>query len=216
MENEEENQEAKEPENQQPLLGKHFVFVLHDQITPESSHNLMQMIKVAVFDCKSTQITIAISSPGGSVPDGVALFNFLRSLKHVNIVTHNIGRADSIANIIFLSGDERYACQGTSFLFHGVTYNLAQASFTYSKFAEVQKQFKADEDLLVDIIAANTNLTPENLINWFAEGETLRASEAVQWGVIDEVKEFTVPTNSVLVVLDDTRKLQLHNGTRVH
>jgi len=59
------------------------------------------------------------SSNGGSVNAGIALYNFLRALP-VEIIMHNTGSIDSIATVIFLAADKRYAALHSTFLFHGV------------------------------------------------------------------------------------------------
>ena len=48
------------------------------------------------------------ASQGGSVDAGIALYNYLKSLP-VKIVMHNTGSIDSIANVICVGGQERYA-----------------------------------------------------------------------------------------------------------
>jgi ATP-dependent protease ClpP protease subunit len=35
-----------------------------------------------------------------------------------------VGNVDSIGNVIFLAGQERYACPHTTFMFHGVAFNF--------------------------------------------------------------------------------------------
>ncbi len=47
-----------------------------------------------------------ISSPGGSVNDGIVLYNFIKALP-AKIIMHNIGVIDSIATVIFLAANER-------------------------------------------------------------------------------------------------------------
>ena len=44
---------------------------------------------------------LLLSSPGGSVMNGITVYNFLKSLP-INLTTHNIGIVDSISNVIFL------------------------------------------------------------------------------------------------------------------
>jgi len=63
-----------------------------------------------------TDFYLLLSSPGGNVNNGITIYNFLKSLP-INLTTHNIGVVDSIANVIFLAGDNRYAVPHSSFLF---------------------------------------------------------------------------------------------------
>ena len=64
-------------------------------------------------------VYLLLSSEVGSVMHGINLYNVLRALP-VKLVTHNVGNVDSIGNAIFLAGEERYACQHSTFMFHGV------------------------------------------------------------------------------------------------
>ena len=57
--------------------------------------------------------------------DGVTLYNYIKSLS-VKVVMHNVGLVNSIANVIFLAGNERYAVPHSSFLFHGVGFDIPQ------------------------------------------------------------------------------------------
>jgi ATP-dependent protease ClpP protease subunit len=63
-----------------------------------------------------------ISTPGGNVMNGLNIYNVLRGLP-AKIVFHNVGNVDSMGNVVFLSGDERYACPHSTFMFHGVGFD---------------------------------------------------------------------------------------------
>jgi hypothetical protein len=63
-----------------------------------------------------------MNCPGGNVVSGIAVYNAMIAMPYP-IVTHNIGDVDSIANVIFLGGNERYACPGSTFIFHGVGFS---------------------------------------------------------------------------------------------
>ena len=54
------------------------------------------------------EIRLFMTTPGGDVATGFTLFHYLRSLP-VKIVTHNVGSVNSIGNVVFLAGEERYA-----------------------------------------------------------------------------------------------------------
>ena len=66
-----------------------------------------------------------LSTPGGSVMNGLNLYNVLRGLP-ITLTTHNVGNVDSIGNAIFLAGQIRYACPHSTFMFHGVAFNFPQ------------------------------------------------------------------------------------------
>jgi len=75
------------------------------------------------------EIYLMLSSPGGTVIDGLMLHNTLRALP-VKLITHNMGSVNSIANVIFLAEEIRYACPNTSFMFHGVGFDVNQPTLT--------------------------------------------------------------------------------------
>src|SRR6266702_4262635 len=70
-----------------------------------------------------TRLYFLISTPGGTVMNGMNVYNVLRGLP-AKIVFHNVGNVDSIGNAIFLAGDERYACPHSTFMFHGVGMDM--------------------------------------------------------------------------------------------
>jgi ATP-dependent protease ClpP protease subunit len=52
---------------------------------------------------------ILFSTPGGEVPSGMTVYNFLRAIP-ATVTMHNIGNVDSIGNAIFLAANTRLAC----------------------------------------------------------------------------------------------------------
>jgi ATP-dependent Clp protease, protease subunit len=52
------------------------------------------------------------------------MYNAMRAMPYP-IITHNVGNCDSIANVVFLGGSERFVCPASTFMFHGVGFNAA-------------------------------------------------------------------------------------------
>jgi ATP-dependent Clp endopeptidase proteolytic subunit ClpP len=63
------------------------------------------------------RITLRINSPGGSVFDGVAIFNAIRQ-HPARVVTHVDGLAASIASVIALAGDEVHMAANALYMIH--------------------------------------------------------------------------------------------------
>ena len=68
------------------------------------------------------EVVLLLSTPGGDVSNGINLYNVLRAMPF-RLVTDNVANVDSIGNIIFLAGEERFACAHSTFMFHGVGVN---------------------------------------------------------------------------------------------
>ena len=69
----------------------------------------------------ATTIYLLLSTPGGNVHNGINLYNMLKSMPF-KLITHNVASVDSVGNVVFLAGDERYACANATFMFHGVGF----------------------------------------------------------------------------------------------
>lgn len=65
----------------------------------------------------ASEITVRILSMGGSVPDGLGIYNALKS-HPAKITTINDGVAASIASLIFMAGDVRIAAANSMLMIH--------------------------------------------------------------------------------------------------
>jgi ATP-dependent protease ClpP protease subunit len=141
-------------------------------------------------------IYLSLSSPGGSVSDGIALYNYLRALP-VHLTTHNIGSMNSIANIVFLAGETRRACNHTTFMFHGVSLQTqAPQAFERKALKEHLASVESDEKRIGGIVAERTKLTQGTIDTFFLEAKTLNAQEALEGSIIHEIGQVCIPKGS--------------------
>lgn len=170
----------------------------HDSVSLESANRFMDFTSKAILQYKPKQIHYLFSSGGGSVDSGVTMYNYLRSLT-VKVVMHNIGSIDSIANAVFLAGEERYATSAATFLLHGITWNFAQATtLTYSQMQEIVSRFDAAEQLTAQIIGNRTKLTAEEVRSLFRQGQSKDPAFALEKGLIHEIKDAVIPPDTIL------------------
>jgi ATP-dependent Clp protease protease subunit len=142
-----------------------------------------------------------ISSPGGSVNDGIVLHNFIRALP-AKIIMHNIGIIDSIANVVFLSSDERYCNPNSSFLFHGVGFDIVQSQRLEEKeLREKLAIIERDQKSIANIISERTKLKKEEIIEMFFKAKTKNAEEAKKVGIIQDIKSADIPEGSRVIAL---------------
>ena len=138
---------------------------------------------------KPDTIYCLFSSTGGQVEPGIALYNFLRALP-VEIIMHNTGSIDSIANIIFLAADTRYTSVHSSFLFHGINWNFAaNTSLNKSQLNEILSSIDLSETKISGIITERTKLTTQEVHALFFQGECKDPDFALSKGVISEIKD---------------------------
>ena len=80
-------------------------------------------LNVAVTQ-KVETVHLLLHSTGGVIPDGIALYNYLRALP-INLVTYNAGLISSIAVLPFLAAKERKASASARFMIHKATNSPA-------------------------------------------------------------------------------------------
>lgn len=165
---------------------------LYLEVTQENVGRLIAAMIEGIKRENPDIIYILFSSRGGNVEAGVTLYNFLRALP-VKLVMHNIGNVDSIAATVFLAADERYAAPHSSFLFHGVTWNLNANSWGKNQVAEIVSNIEATEAKLIGIITERTNLTEADIQTLFNKGESQMPNYALAKGLIREIREPSIP-----------------------
>ncbi|MEM3898095.1 MAG: ATP-dependent Clp protease proteolytic subunit [Nitrososphaerota archaeon] len=168
------------------------------EINPHTSEALMNCLADQV-NRGQKEIYILLSSPGGSTNFGVTLYNYIKSLP-TKVIMHNIGMIDSIANVIFLAGEERYAVPHSSFLFHGVGFDIrSPARFDEKELTEKIKIINRDQNLISEIIASRTKLPIEEVRKLFLEAQTKTPEEAKRLGFIHEIKDVKIPEGAQII-----------------
>lgn len=145
-----------------------------------------QFVKdIAALDAES--ITVRINSYGGSVSDGIAIYNAIK--RHNAITTVVIdGVAVSIASLIAMAGDNVEMADNALMMVHapwsmasGNAVNLREAADVLDKFALAMSGSYADK----------TGKTIDAVMNWLTDGidHWFTAAEAKAEGLADDVIE---------------------------
>lgn len=133
-------------------------------------------------------IEIVFNSPGGSVLDGMALFDFIQSLRHKGhkITTVAYGYAASMAGILLQAGDVRIIGRESYILIHEISFG------TMGKIGEVEDEvafINKIQNRVLDIFAARCKLTKRQLKHkWQRKDWWLDSSEAIRDGFVDKVR----------------------------
>jgi ATP-dependent Clp protease, protease subunit len=147
------------------------------------------------------EVHLLLSTPGGSVMHGMNLYNVLRALP-LTLVTHNVGNVDSIGNAIFLAGERRYACQHSTFMFHGVGFDVQPGTRLEEKILlERLDNLLADQKRIASIIEDRTNLSATEIEPLFREAQTKDAAYAVGAGIVHEIKDVEIPAGCPVIAL---------------
>jgi ATP-dependent Clp endopeptidase proteolytic subunit ClpP len=134
-------------------------------------------------------IRLIFNSPGGTLWDGLALFDYileLRSLGHV-VETVALGRAASMGGILLQAGTTRIMGANAWMLLHEVS------SATFGTTAEMTDDLAFTsrlQDRCVELLAHRSNLTARQIkAKWKKKDWWLSASEALELGFVDVVRQ---------------------------
>lgn len=170
------------------------------EINPHTTESLIAtMFNLVTQGVK--RIYLLISTPGGMVMNGMNLYNVLRALP-VELITHNVGNVDSIGTPVFLAGSKRYACPHSTFMFHGIGFDVKQSIRLEEKFLRERLDgIKADQKRIGSIIRERTKLTEEEVDSLFLEAQTKDAAFAAGRGIVDDVRDVQIPKGSPVISL---------------
>lgn len=147
-------------------------------------------------------IYLLLSTLGGSVTHGITIYNVLRALP-AKIITHNVGSVNSIGNVIFLAGEERYANPFTTFMFHGVGFDVQQnVRFEERLLTERLEGLKAEQSKIAAIIKSRSCFpSDEDIEKLFLVAATKDTDFAKNHRIIHDVREVKIPDGAPVVQL---------------
>jgi len=149
----------------------------------EDTVSATQFVKdIAAID--ATHITVRINSIGGSVPDGIAIYNAIK--RHAATVTTVVdGMALSIASLIAMAGDTVQVAENAVFMVH--------APWTYAGGNAVALREQADmldtwAAAMATSYAAKTGKPQADMLALLTDGKDhwYTAAEAVEMGFADQ------------------------------
>lgn len=185
--------------------GTEDVYVIFTaEINPSTSEELINVMS-ELANPRVARVHLAISTPGGSVANGIALYNVLRGLP-IELITYNIGNVDSIGNIVYLAGDRRYVDPHATFMFHGVSSVFEEATqVDATLLKEELESILSDQDRIGSIISSRSNLSHEIIAEFSDRQQTKDAIWATENGIAHDVREFHVVANRPILPISFER-----------
>lgn len=137
---------------------------------------------------RTKPLNIHIHSCGGSVYDGLAIYNYLKGLDQ-EVNTMSSGLVASIASIIFLAGkkENRTVNKTDSFLIH-LPSNFGGG--TSEDLTKTVEELKKIEDQISDIYAKETDLTKDEAMELMKKDDFLTVDFLKEKGFVSEIIEF--------------------------
>lgn len=136
-----------------------------------------------------SEITVIFNSPGGTVFDGLALFDYLRDLQRRGhkVITKALGKAESMGSVLLQAGSERIMSKNAFIMIHEISGGAL------GKASEMEDSVKLVERLqvkILNILAERSLLTNIKIKRrWTRKDWYLDAEEAFELGFIDRIEE---------------------------
>ena len=136
-----------------------------------------------ISDDKS--VLLRINSPGGSVVDGLAIYDAVNRLPQ-KVTSRIEGIAASMASVIALAADEVVMSENSLYMIHNVWGGEVGDADDLRKAADLMDKMG---ERLVNIYVSKTGKSEEQIRAWMDEETWFNSSEAVEAGFVNFVEE---------------------------
>lgn len=166
------------------LMRERIIF-MGDEIDTHMANVIIAQILLLEAEDPEKDIIIYINSPGGSVIDGLAIYDAMK-LSRAPISTICIGQAASMASVLLLAGSKgkRYAVKNARIMIHqgsGGTEGQATDIEIYTK------ELLRLEHLINEIMSEHTGQSIANLVKDQMRDNYMSAQEALDYGIVDKL-----------------------------
>lgn len=168
------------------LLNERIIFLGEDVNEATANVVVAQLLHLAYADSKK-DIKLYINSPGGSVYDGMAIYDTIQYIKP-DVQTIGIGLQASMGAFLLSSGTKgkRFALPNSRIMIHqpssGTQGKVTDQEITLREHIHLKKQ-------LNEILAKNTGQKLSKIEKDVERDYWMSSKEAKEYGLIDEVIE---------------------------
>jgi Protease subunit of ATP-dependent Clp proteases len=168
------------------LLKDRIIFIGSPINDVVANNTIAQLLFLQMEDPKK-DIQLYINSPGGSVTDGMAIYDTLNFLQ-CDVVTYCIGMAASMATVLLSAGTKgkRFALPNSRVMIHQPS---GGAGGQAADIAIAAKEILRWRRVLNDVLAKHTGKTAEQVEKDSDRDYYMTAAEAKAYGIVDHVFE---------------------------
>jgi ATP-dependent protease ClpP protease subunit len=172
---------------------------------PVTSNTAIQLQQVVEQFLRQglTKLHLLLSTPGGSVHDGLSLYNFLKGLP-IEICTYNFGSVDSIGVVLFCARQQRFSVQNARFLLHPVAMQVfSNQVYDEPGIEERINALKADQKNIANVISETTGKNIDEILDYIHKRTTFDPDAALGMRLVTEIKQSLVPAGASLTSVYD-------------
>lgn len=178
--------------DRQQKLGKIRVLNIFDVVTPKNVDAWIDALEHWSRRDPGEPVTINIMSPGGSVTDGLALYDTILRLRRAGheVTTRGMGMVASMASVLLQAGDVRILDKRAKLLIHEGSSTFSKgASMSEGELEDLQFFRKMVREDILDIYVSRSNMSKRQIeTKWKRRDWILSADEALKYGFVDRVE----------------------------
>lgn len=154
------------------------------EITRDSVYSLILQLRYLCHADPEKEIAMYINSPGGSVCDGLALYDIMAAIK-CPIRTVCVGMAASMGALLFAAGDVREILPHAEVMIHDpLATGISGSALSIE---ESSRRLMGIRQTTAEILSRHTGHTVEEIYEKTRQDSYFGAREAVEWGLADRI-----------------------------
>ena len=154
------------------------------EINRESVYSLILQLRYLQQADPEKEITMYINSPGGSVSDGLALYDVMAGIS-CPIRTVCVGMAASMGSLLFAAGNKRDMLPHATVMIHDpLTTGISGSALSVD---QASRRLMETREITASILADHTGHTIEEVYEKTRQDSYFNAEEAVAWHLADRI-----------------------------
>lgn len=176
----------------------HHRYLFNTAVTEASVNACIASLTAWSRQDPNCAVEIVFNSPGGSVVDGMALFDYIQMLRNSGhkVTTVALGMAASMAGILLQAGDVRAIGAQSWLMIHEASFGASGKTGEVEDRVEWVKRVQdriltifADRCASADSTTATKRLSRKAIKNrWHRKDFWVSADEALAFGLVDEIR----------------------------
>lgn len=164
------------------------IILLHDEVNSATASVVVAQLLYLEGQDPDKDISLYINSPGGSVSDGMAIYDTMQYIK-CDVSTICTGLAASMGAFLLSSGakGKRYALPNSEIMIHQPLISGGGISGQVTDIQIRSKYLQRTKDRLNRILSENTGKDYETICRDTERDNFMTADEALAYGLIDKV-----------------------------
>ncbi len=161
------------------------IIVLGQQVDDDIANRLCAQMLLLAAEDPTSDISLYINSPGGSVTAGMAIYDTMQFIE-CDVATYAMGLAASMGQFLLSAGHrgKRYALPHAKVLMHQPSAGVGGVESDIAIQAEQYRRLKRE---MAELIAEHTGQTVDRVIADEDRDRWFTAQEALAYGFVDQV-----------------------------